>query len=521
MFDDLDDESKQEAIDITNMSNAHMIKKKEQMETVQSVRQENEKAEAMAKELEERKQRNEESELSKTTEEAVQKALKKKYLEEQKKREAFFKAEEEKKQKEEWLKAQEEEKKTKGKLSFNTLVSSFLPKSSGELTDKETRKIQKENEKLKQVAFKDTLTGLFNRNKYEEDIKDMPVKELICISVDANNLKYMNDNFGYEAGDKLLKAIADDLKKNLSTKNIYRTGGDEYICFFVGAKADKVALELIGFEESLEKRNSNKEDLVYSASYGMAEYIKGDTVESLQKRADEKMYDMKKAYKTSHPKYDMRKRQTDKSPVETSVPKKDSIVIKTETKSTKPSLLRPKTKGKTVVKKANVLPPIIPVAKPDLEDIKTADFIQPHGSNEFTVNKTDEEYITMKDRLKQIKNETRQDEVVDMLDEINELKASVTMICLVSQDLNTLFLIRTAEAFFDACEKLDDDIAVSYIYVLYKGTGIKYYMQKPDEKLIQDILQHIANLFMKNNVVTSAMIAGIPNIGIFQKVCIL
>jgi hypothetical protein len=331
----------------------------------------------------------------------------------------------------------------------------------------------------------------------------------------------MNDNFGYEAGDKLLKAIADDLKKNLSTKNIYRTGGDEYICFFVGAKADKVALELIGFEESLEKRNSNKEDLVYSASYGMAEYIKGDTVESLQKRADEKMYDMKKAYKTSHPKYDMRKRQTDKSPVETSVPKKDSIVIKTETKSTKPSLLRPKTKGKTVVKKANVLPPIIPVAKPDLEDIKTADFIQPHGSNEFTVNKTDEEYITMKDRLKQIKNETRQDEVVDMLDEINELKASVTMICLVSQDLNTLFLIRTAEAFFDACEKLDDDIAVSYIYVLYKGTGIKYYMQKPDEKLIQDILQHIANLFMKNNVVTSAMIAGIPNIGIFQKVCIL
>ena len=126
----------------------------------------------------------------------------------------------------------------------------------------------------------------------------------------------------------------------------------------------------------------------------------------------------------------------------------------------------------------------------------------------------------MKERLREIQSETNEDEVIQMLDEINADKNFVIMICIVTKNLDTLFLIRDPQKFFEVCEKLDNEISVSYIYVLYKTRGIKYYMQKPDEILIQNIFSDIAKLFQENSVVTSSMVAKVNNIGIFKKIYI-
>lgn len=102
-----------------------------------------------------------------------------------------------------------------------------------------TRTIQdllKENRRLKQLADKDFLTGLFNRRKLEEDIErytKLHERHNITFSIimlDINNFKEINDTKGHKTGDKVLKQIANILQKCIrKTDRVYRLGGDEFI----------------------------------------------------------------------------------------------------------------------------------------------------------------------------------------------------------------------------------------------------------------------------------------------------
>ncbi len=505
--------------DIAQTAVNDQIKKNQQSALISDINEKKEQADDVLQQLDERRSKNEDLLLSKTEEEAMHKVLRKKYEEEQKRREAFFRKQQEEEEKRQWEEEQErlKKQKQKPKLSIGSLMTNFLPKSTGELTDKEVRQIQKENEQMREMAFMDALTGLYNRNKYELDIKGIPLKGLTIVSVDANNLKYMNDNFGHEAGDTLLKSIATDLKEQLQIEHIYRTGGDEYVCLFLNESQDTIALKLNAFEQALEKRNNDKESFVYAAAYGYSTFMNGDTFESIQKRADEKMYAMKKMYKESHPAFDMRKKQT-VTPDNT--PQKEEV--KQSTKPAKPKKKSKKTKTVHHIassKQVEVLPAIVPKAQPQAEEIHSAEFI-PSKKQSFATTQVNSEYITMKDRLKQIRTESKTEEVIAMVDEINDFKKDIIMICIVTQDLNTLFLIRNADNFFNVMEQLDDEIAVSYIYVLYKTVGMKYYIQKPDEILIQNILSDIAELFRTNTKINSGMLAKVPNIGFFENIYI-
>lgn len=540
MFDDMTvniieeqtEEQKEKARELSKTSLSNIKKKNEQMNAVEELREKADAKEEMDAAYQARKEANDEAELAKDEEEAIARALKKKYEEEQRRREAFFAKQEEEQKKAEWEEAQKKKEKKNG-LSLGTLLSNAFPKSSGEVTDKEVRKTQAENEKLRKAAYEDKLVGLYNRNKYEEDIQIIPVKNLIVASVDANNLKYINDNMGHEAGDMLLKAIAEDLKACLKTEYIYRTGGDEFVCFFLQTSLDEVGDCLQAFEERLTKRNEEKkkkEDEVkpiYSVAYGFSGWIKGDSFEDILKRADEKMYDMKRAYKEAHPELDMRRRavttkKAEAVPTTESKPEVKPKESKKEAKSKVSAIpKKPAKKGKATTapaKNAKPLPAYTPIANPDAAAVKLADFMPTKGGNHVPVTGVQKEYVTMRDRLRQIQTETRQEEVVDMIDNINAMKKDVVMICIVTQSLDTLFLLRKVEDFFSVCEKLDDEISVSYVYVLYRTLGMKYYMKKPQEELIQQILSDIADLFKKNSVVTDRMLAKVNNIGFFKKI---
>ena len=90
------------------------------------------------------------------------------------------------------------------------------------------------NEKLTGLSRFDTLTGLKNRNAYESDICCIAKKcysSLGCVYVDVNGLKYVNDNKGHEEGDKILKTVADEIKKHFGEDYTYRIGGDEFVVF--------------------------------------------------------------------------------------------------------------------------------------------------------------------------------------------------------------------------------------------------------------------------------------------------
>lgn len=88
------------------------------------------------------------------------------------------------------------------------------------------------NEKLKLIASYDSLTGLLNRNSFHTTLDLLTEEEtrsLSCIYIDANGLHEVNNHLGHQAGDQMLKAIADALRSAFGQDGIYRIGGDEFV----------------------------------------------------------------------------------------------------------------------------------------------------------------------------------------------------------------------------------------------------------------------------------------------------
>ncbi len=102
-----------------------------------------------------------------------------------------------------------------------------------ELIDEEKRR----EEHLQNLAETDAMTGLKNRGSGEKIITEM-IKdgtEGMFFLFDADKFKSINDNFGHDVGDKVIKAIAKCLKKNFRTSDVVmRLGGDEFAAYAVG-----------------------------------------------------------------------------------------------------------------------------------------------------------------------------------------------------------------------------------------------------------------------------------------------
>lgn len=88
-------------------------------------------------------------------------------------------------------------------------------------------------EKLRQMSFHDSLTGLYNRAFFEEEIKRLNKVRQLPISIivaDVNGLKLINDAFGHQLGDELLKVSSRIIKRCCRSEDIVsRWGGDEFI----------------------------------------------------------------------------------------------------------------------------------------------------------------------------------------------------------------------------------------------------------------------------------------------------
>ncbi len=88
---------------------------------------------------------------------------------------------------------------------------------------------------LEESAHLDSLTGFPNRRAFYgemERLERIGSKQSMGIAyVDINGLKSMNDNFGHEAGDRLIVHIAASLKKVFADADIFRLGGDEFVVF--------------------------------------------------------------------------------------------------------------------------------------------------------------------------------------------------------------------------------------------------------------------------------------------------
>lgn len=139
----------------------------------------------------------------------------------------------------------------------------------------------------------DILTGLKNRNNYEERLGEYPssgAKVLVCAYADANGLHEMNNTYGHDAGDALLCAIAKEMRKNFGKKDTYRIGGDEFVAIIPNGSVDEVRTKL----QHMQKRLAAKG---YSVSYGASSANAAEVnMRSLVREAEKEMYAQKREY---------------------------------------------------------------------------------------------------------------------------------------------------------------------------------------------------------------------------------
>jgi diguanylate cyclase (GGDEF)-like protein len=159
-----------------------------------------------------------------------------------------------------------------------------------------------ELKKLQLNAFTDALTGLYNRRMFSESLEkelnrakryNLPLGLII---MDMHRFKEVNDKHGHPRGDEVLRLAAITLKKALRTSDsAFRIGGDEFALILPQtdepqAQALSRRVEQV-FEESL---RALQLAVVVGMDYGVANFPQdGDTVETLVRIADERLYQRK------------------------------------------------------------------------------------------------------------------------------------------------------------------------------------------------------------------------------------
>ena len=94
--------------------------------------------------------------------------------------------------------------------------------------------MRRTRKRIDYIAHHDSLTGLFNRLSFNEDLNTLEKKlstgDIIVVAMDLNDLKRINDGMGHEAGDEILKGASDCMKQILGRHGkVYRFGGDEFM----------------------------------------------------------------------------------------------------------------------------------------------------------------------------------------------------------------------------------------------------------------------------------------------------
>lgn len=146
-----------------------------------------------------------------------------------------------------------------------------------------------------QMATHDALTGLLNRQAFFDFIRGLGSEgSMGVLFCDANALKYSNDKFGHEAGDRLLCRISDQLRHHFRSKEIFRLSGDEFVVLL-----PDMSLELLRERLALLRAGLADGDFP-AASCGMSYGSKQD-VYSLIEDAEKSMYAEKKQFYEDFP----------------------------------------------------------------------------------------------------------------------------------------------------------------------------------------------------------------------------
>lgn len=159
-----------------------------------------------------------------------------------------------------------------------------------------TKQMEKE-QKLKSQVFRDTLTKLYNRRKYNDVIREKiesfqkngDIFSLILVDID--HFKKLNDTYGHDVGDLILKELAVLLQENIRSDDmVFRWGGEEFaLIVHKPSSTAAIIAEKLRAVISETELGSTK----ITASFGVAEIAKDMDKQALFNKADKALYEAK------------------------------------------------------------------------------------------------------------------------------------------------------------------------------------------------------------------------------------
>lgn len=157
-------------------------------------------------------------------------------------------------------------------------------------------------ERLNFKASHDQLTGAYNRSGYDLLLSTVDINSTHMILFDVDNFKNINDTYGHETGDQILKKLVRTLKRNFRNDDyICRIGGDEFVVFM--SHSDKTMKDLIA--SKIERINQQLMDVSdglpkISVSVGIVHGKDTTDASKMFEKADEAMYRSKQSGKKTH-----------------------------------------------------------------------------------------------------------------------------------------------------------------------------------------------------------------------------
>ena len=160
---------------------------------------------------------------------------------------------------------------------------------------------KKMEEELYRLSITDPLTGAYNRRYFVKRLEEEMERirrggtTFSIVMIDLDHFKKVNDRYGHQAGDRVLRFLVEVISSRIRKIDLLaRWGGEEFVLLLLNTplqKAAKLAEELRERIEAAEIPGVGR----VTASLGVTEYREGDTPDSVISRADDLMYEAKRA----------------------------------------------------------------------------------------------------------------------------------------------------------------------------------------------------------------------------------
>lgn len=183
-------------------------------------------------------------------------------------------------------------------VSIVRRFANFIDVAYSEL-DETNKKLEALNEQLSKLALRDELTGLFNRREINHRICEQIEngKPFTLVMLDLDLFKAINDEYGHETGDEVLKRFAQIMKENTEKSGkdhiSGRWGGEEFMLLLPLESTEK-AFELA---ETIRREYEDMDfDIKFrhTVSCGVTSYISGENIDNICTRVDHALYHSKK-----------------------------------------------------------------------------------------------------------------------------------------------------------------------------------------------------------------------------------